>query len=360
MSPFKPAVNQQAYVKAGLLGFAGSGKSTTAMELCSGIAELEKKPIFYIDTENGSDFFVSRMKARGIGFEVWKTRAFVDLCTAVNEAVKAQAILQIDSVTHFWAEVMASYMRQKNRTKLTFADWNPIKSTWAKFTDLYLNSPAHIAMCGRAAFEYDHFIDEAGDKKIEKVGTKMSAEANIGFEPSLLIEMVAERIDNADKSPNARNIENVAYVIKDRSDLLNGKRFVKPTFKDFKPHYDFLNIGGEHVGVDTSRSSKDLFEPGNDNNWLEKKKQIAILKEEVEGLLVSAYPGRSAEDSKTKADLAFEAFGTRSWTALDDYTPEAMREGLGKMKALITARQEAKAATAAADSEKKTKTKEAK
>ena len=39
----KPAQNQTAYLKAGILGFQGSGKTYTATRLASGLAKLSGK-----------------------------------------------------------------------------------------------------------------------------------------------------------------------------------------------------------------------------------------------------------------------------------------------------------------------------
>lgn len=56
-------------------------------------------------------------------------------------------------------------------------------------------------------------------------GTKMATEKEMGYEPSLLIEMVKHR-------ENGRII-NRALVEKDRTDRLNGKKFDLPNFETF-------------------------------------------------------------------------------------------------------------------------------
>jgi len=61
ISILKPAQNQTAYLKAGIMGFQGSGKTYTATRIASGLAKLSKKEkpkIAFFDTEKGSDFFV--------------------------------------------------------------------------------------------------------------------------------------------------------------------------------------------------------------------------------------------------------------------------------------------------------------
>lgn len=341
IGPFKQALNQQAYLKAGVLGFAGGGKTFTAMLIAMGLHEHLRKqkvktgPVFMLDTETGSDFLVDRFKKEKIPFFVSKGRSFTTLLDGVKHAEAENAILLIDSISHFWRELMKSYQLAHNRKRLLFQDWGPIKETWGQFTDAFLNSRVHIIMSGRAGYEYDYFEDEAGQKQLEKTGTKMQAETNMGYEPSLLIEIVRRHKEQETKG-RPKQVEgqlwdHVAYVLKDRSALLEGKTFVNPTFADFQPHVDFLNLGGEHVGVTTTDDSKTLFPKEGDNGY-HRRRQIEVALEEIQGFLTSAYPGQSAAEKKIKADLLEECFGTRSWTKMQDFDPEMLRKGLANLK----------------------------
>ena len=333
---FKVAENQQAYLKAGILGFAGSGKTYTASLIAKGIAEKsKKKAVAFLDTEVGSDFLVPRFKEWGIRLYVSKSRAFVDLLDGVKAAEDNVSVLIIDSVSHFWTEVQESYKKAHNRTRLAFQDWGPLKSQWARFTDLYLNSRLHIIMCGRAGYEYGFFEDEDGKKQLEKTGTKMKVEGEMGYEPSLMVEMVREKIENPDGRVEAQLWNHTAYILKDRTQAIEGKRFVNPTFQGFEPVFNFLNLGGEHIGVQTAKDSSALFAKDSEQNFYEQKRQKEILVEELQGEFVSAYPGQSAEDKKTKADLCFQILGTRSWTAVGEMPIGQLKEGLDKLRQVV-------------------------
>ena len=330
---FKKAENRQGYMKAGIMGFPGSGKSFTSTEIAIGLVKMtgDKRPVFALDTEKGFDYLVERFKKEGVELYVARTRAFVDLLDAIKQAEKDASVLIIDSITHFWEEVQAAYKKKHNRTSLTFADWGPLKANWATYTRAYLDSRLHITMCGRAGDVYDNYLDEDGKRQIEKVGTKMQAEKNLGYEPGLGIEM--ERVSLGQFKKGQRNFVNRAHIIKDRFDVLDGKFFDNPTFETFLPHIQKLNLG-QHEGLSDANSQK-LFERDSSENWQQKRKQVEILKEEIQGELTSAYPGRSAEDTKIKTDLINDAFGTRSWSALDEMTPEELRAGLDVIKAQI-------------------------
>jgi len=339
-SLFKPAENQQAFLKCGIMGFAGSGKTYTGALIAKGIVEKikSKKPVYFVDTETGSDFLVPFFKSAGIKLFVSKSRAFVDLLASVQEAEREASVLIIDSISHFWKELQDAHKKATGRNRILFQDWAVLKGTWGRFTDSYLNSRVHIIMNGRAGYEYDYFEDESGAKQLEKTGTKMKAETDMGYEPSLLLEMLREKKDNEDGKVEARLWNHTAYVLKDRTTLLEGKKFVNPTFKDFEPVFDFLNIGGEHIGVDLEKTSAVLFERDSDQNYFEQKKQREIILEDIQMELVSAYPGQSADEKKIKTDLIFDAFNTRSWTALADFEARKLSDGLKSIREQIKKR----------------------
>ena len=78
----------------------------------------------------------------------------------------------------------------------------------------------------------------------------MAAEKETGYEPSLLIEM--EKVFNEVRGKYVRR----ATVIKDRFSQIDSKQFENPKFESFLPHIKMLNLGGEHVGVDSASSGR--------------------------------------------------------------------------------------------------------
>lgn len=312
-------------MKMGIFGFQGSGKTWTACNVAIGLYKYigSKKPIGFIDSETGSDFQVERFRKVGIALEVDKSRAFEVLATDMREAEKNYDILIVDSITHFWRELMQAWKLKRHRTFISLRDFGPLKDEWSSgYTLPYINSRMHIIMVGRAANVYEDVEDNGGEDKTKsiKTGTKMSAEGETGFEPSLLVEM--ERIFQHAGGRYARE----ATVIKDRFGVLDGKTFTDPDFAAFLPHIALLNLGGEHAGVDTSQSSDALFGDGGKSVAIRRQQQ-QILTEELEGLIVSAFPGQSAKEKKAKADITQIAFNTRSWTAIGDLWPEQLARG---------------------------------
>jgi hypothetical protein len=355
MQLFKRAANLQAFAKVGLYGPQGSGKTTTAMFIAQGLAKMTEKPapIAFIDTETGSDFFVDRMKEAKIPFYQMKTRAFQQLKPAIEEVEKSGAILVIDSVSHFWDELKQAYQKRLKRKSLQYQDWPIVKGEWRiGYATPFVNSRCHIVVAGRMQDIYDDFFDDDGKRDIVKIGSRMRAEKEFGYEPHLVLEMeslgASQDALEAAKDKKERAGVRVkseliirAKVIKDRADVLNGKVFDFPTFDDFLPHFATLNLGGEHLGVDT-KNSEALFHDGSDA-YAKMTKEKTIVLEEIQGELVAAYPGSDKDSKRIKTEIIHAVFETRSWTAVEEKRLNDLREGLAIIKAalaVITAQEE--------------------
>lgn len=355
MSIFKKATNTMAFAKVGILGFAGSGKTRTASEIAVGLHKAigSEKPILFIDTETGSDFVLPIFKKHGIELLVSKTRAFKDLAEGLKEAPSISDILIIDSVSHFWVDIVESYRKKKNVNRLSFQDWGIIKPMWSNdFSTPFVTSPLHIIVAGRAGFEYDYFEGDDGKMELYKTGTKMKAEGEFGFEPSLLIEM--ERIKNPEaneayreaktrdaKMKAARQIATErefvrqATVLKDRSDIMDGKVFYNPTYMDFAPHWESINIGGEHKPLEAG-DSQGLFNKEGQPQWKVDRTRAEIALEEIKAEVDKFFPGSTAKEKQAKIRLSERVFGTASGKALEGMSYMLLENGLSRIKDIFT------------------------
>ena len=332
MSLLKRAENMQAYLKCGILGFAGAGKTFTATSIALGLCELTgNETVAMFDTETGSDFMLDRFDAAGIRFYVHKGRAFTDLMEYIRECQQdGIGTLIIDSITHVWRDITQSYCRKLGRKRLQFQDWAALKDEWCRLTDAFVNSRLHIIMCGRAGYEYDWEEDEEGNRELIKTGVKMKVESELGFEPSLLIEMERVRTKNLSKEWVRR-----ATVLKDRTDQLDGLIFDDPVFGDFMPHISRLRLGGEHLGVDTSRTSEALFEKP-DYTYAGLKRRQAIAIEKIhETFLLHGLDGTAKETQQKRAKLLIEIFDTSSKTAIEGLSAEVLEAGLEKLRGIL-------------------------
>lgn len=352
MSRFlQPFSQGQGYLKAGFLGFPGSGKSHTAALLAIAVRDFFKLegPIAMYDTETGGAYLEPLiMAATGKPLVGIRSRAFSDLMGMAQEAATGGvSVLIVDSITHPWRELCAAYLAEVNaarasqnrakRTRVEFQDWNAIKEKWGAWPDFYLNSPLHIIICGRAGWDWD--FEEKEDatgqthKELVKTGVKMKVEGEFGFEPSLLVNM--ERVPVFGDVPSVQvAFTHRATVLKDRFRVLDGKVFDNPTGESFMPHVRLFTPGAVNA-VDTAPKTPMGVDEAGDAQWQREKRQRTVLCEEIEGLLVSAWPGQTKEEKKLKADAIEAAFGTRSWTLIQTYDSARLSAGLETLKAFI-------------------------
>lgn len=334
----------QGFLKAGFLGFQKSGKTYTAALLALGTRELFglTGPVAMFDTEGGSEYIAPLLRtATGKDLLGIKSRSFDDLCTVAEECVAAEAsVLIVDSVTHVWRELCDAYLKQINakrpekygkKTSLEFQDWAHVKGIWGRWSDMYLNLPLHIIICGRAGYEYDFEEDERGKKQLIKTGVKMKTEGEFGFEPSLLVEMEREQEPDGQGGFKLRRR---ATVLGDRFGIIDGATMLDPGFDFFKPHVAMLKPG-THVPVDVTVKTDTGVDESGDGEWARERKTRTILCEEIQGEIVHAHPGQAAADKKAKADLIHAAFHTRSWTAVESMPSERLRHGLAVIRALL-------------------------
>lgn len=354
------------YVKASFQGPQGSGKSRTAVELACTTHRVfrSKKPIAFFDTEGGSDYLRSLIEER-TGFKPLrvKTRAFSQLLEVARECRQGAAdILIVDSITHVWREIQAAYMARINegrrfaKTRMDIQDIMAIKTQWAPWPDEFLNSPIHIIICGREGNEWGHEEDEeSGKRQLVAIGKKMKVEGEFGYEASLMVSMHAEQIAPAtirkknkttEKRPST--IINVATILKDRYDIMNGQMIEMPSGDDFMPFLERLNPD-LHREVDTQNHSVESM-PESDGGYNREKTDRQILVEKIQAEIATLYPGQTSDEKKARIELMKKYFGTNSWTEIDKrLSLQRLGEGLASLRAFALELQHSSEAATAND-----------
>lgn len=352
------ASQEAGHLKAGFLGFAGSGKTLTATLLACATREVLNLsgPVAFFDTENGSPYVRSVVK-KLTGSEplIKRSRSFDDLmgwataCTRVGVSFGI-----VDSITHPWRELCDSYLEQLNtslrnagkpqRKKLEFQDWSQIKLRWSRWAEFYVNAPFSVAICGRAGWEYEMTKDEeTGRKELNKVGIKMKTEGEFGFEPSLLVEMEAEQT----LEPNSQvpKITRRATVLKDRFMVLDGRSVTFPSTEDvgkayaavkkfFSPHLALL-VPGSSPTVDVATQTPfEMTEEGEAAASARRREREALL-EEIENDLVLAHPDRTEAGKAAKITALRNAFGIAAWAKITALPLADLRAGREKLLEIL-------------------------
>lgn len=334
MGILQDAYDEVAFAKIGMLGFPGGGKTYTAVLIAIGLAKEfgDGRPVAMFDTEKGSDWIRDIFKANGIKLLVAKRRSFKDLIAFTKEAEKEACVSLVDSVTHPWGELIDAAQKRYHTNKLKFHHWGPIKQEWSQFADWFLNVPMHAIICGRAGFEYSYEKDDDGDLQLLKTGTKMRAESQFGFEPSLVLELEAIKKSAISGNLHDKGIIHRCYVLKDRSRSLEGSELDNPGYEDFRPLWKVLNPKATETPVDTeSRSAEMLDDPEQSRAARGRKVQIAL--DEIKNEFIRhGITGTAKGVQERKIELLESHFGTNSWTAIEAMRLEDLITGLQALR----------------------------
>ncbi len=70
--------------------------------------------------------------------------------------------------------------------------------------------------------------------------------------------------------------------------MIDGQRFDDPTFEDFLPHINALNLGGEHIGVNVHDRTTVYENEDHSSQHYAVGKQIVL--QEIQELIKKKYP----------------------------------------------------------------------
>lgn len=260
MAGFRKAKAEQAALKVGIYGPAGSGKTFTALLLAEGLAKIAKKRIAYVDTERGTDFYCQAVPSRRVhpeafDFDALYTRSVTDIITSVKGLKPEEyGVVVLDSMTHVWEACIGAYRGKTTSIgTIPIHAWGQIKKPHNELMKYLLSSPMHVFLCGRQGNEYDD--DEDG--QLKKVGTKMKAEGETPYEPHILLRMEAVR------HKEGSDAVITAFAEKDRTGILAGRSIKNPCFDNIcKPLLGLLGSTQARVETDDEVNAKDAEKMG--------------------------------------------------------------------------------------------------
>lgn len=236
MAGFHKAKSEQAALKVAIFGPAGSGKTFTSLLIAEGLAKLDGKKVAYWDTEHGTDFYAQAVPNRqfhpeAFEFEAIYTRSLTEGNADVFGLDPAEyGVVVIDSMTHLWEAAIASYTGSRPGGKIPMHAWGKIKAPYKALMQWMINTPMHVFLLGRQAYEWGQ-DDDSGETVA--AGVKMKAEGETAYEPHLLLRMEGVkplRDDGKSVKKNAVAVPTM-YVIKDRTGILQGHTIPYPGFE---------------------------------------------------------------------------------------------------------------------------------
>lgn len=183
----RQATRQQAKLRIGLSGPAGSGKTYSALNLASGMAPWGK--IALIDSENGRGELYSHLGP----YQYLRIQAPYTP-EKYNEAIKmceeaGMEIIIIDSVSHEWEGEGGCLEIHSNIPGNTFTAWKEVNPRHNKFIQTILSSNCHIITTARRKQDYVLEINEKGKSAPRKVGLKEVQRDGFEYELTLSFDI---------------------------------------------------------------------------------------------------------------------------------------------------------------------------
>lgn len=325
---FTPVTSEDlpAFAKVGVFGFGGSGKTFTTFKIALGLIEYANlnKHINFLDTEKSSTFCLDLCQEAGVELRRKSSVSFFDLIAAI-ENTDDKTVLIIDSLTAFWDLLVGYYQDKFEVRRLKMHHWGPIKEKWKQFVRAYINSPAHIFICGRGKTLYMTSPDDDGGYDVNEKGTGMQAEKNFTFEPFFCVEMEREAGNVAQRQPDIH----LGFVRKDKFHQIDGQIFDNPDFNSFLPHFERINYGGKHIKIDYDNANDGAFDDHTqDGNASLRYRQKQAACEELWNLIANNLSSRKDDEKKLVYALTKAQFGATSKTTIEALDGAVIAEGL--------------------------------
>lgn len=244
---FTKATAKREYMKMGLYGKTGSGKSLTTLLMAEELAKMEGKRVAYIDTEKGTAFYIREVPERKVhpaafDIDTLETKSMFDALEAVEGLDPAlHGVVVVDSITALWEAAKATYQgKLTSKGGIPVQAWSAIKKPYKRLISLLMDGAYHVFICGREGVA----MEDDADGNAVVVGSKMKSEGETPYEPHILIRMIPEREE--DGTHRIR-----AFFEKDRSGIMTGKTFDWPNFQTIEPAVRVLVGTGASIALGT-------------------------------------------------------------------------------------------------------------
>lgn len=195
----RKAARQNQKLRLLLRGYAGSGKTYSALVFATELAkENPDSIIYYVDTENGSsELYATDFNYQMIDYlenfgEDFNPR---NLINVISQIEGPNSIIIVDSLSHFW-DGKGGVLEMQDKAGGRFADWAKVNPLYQEFVNCIIRSKSHVIACSRTKTEYALL---EGGKKIEKMGTKTVGREGLDYEFTTVLDMSKGGFATADK-----------------------------------------------------------------------------------------------------------------------------------------------------------------
>lgn len=229
---FRRAERKRVWLKLGITGPTGSGKTYSALKVAFGMGGK----VAVIDTENGSAELYSHLGEYDVLtiHSPFTVRKYTD---AIDAAVEAgYGVLIIDSLSHAWAAeggLLDKKSALDKRGGNSYANWGDVTKEYENFVAKLLQSPIHLIGTLRSKMQYVIEPGERGGTTVRKVGLAPVMRDGLEYDFSAILDI---------------DMEHGAAASKDRTGLFDGH--TKPlSEEDGRRIMQWLESGAEPEAV---------------------------------------------------------------------------------------------------------------
>lgn len=208
---FRTVSDVETKLRAFIFGPAGSGKTTTALQVALGLTDGDASRVCLLDSEHGSAAKAGRdLDAGFIHADVNAFRALLnrgDLVefdpriyeAAIREAASRYDVVIVDSLSHAWEATIAL----KEKIGDSWGAWKTITPIWRSLIETILTAPAHVICTGRAKTKRE-MSNERGKRDLKTVGVVPVVRDGTEYEFDLVLRMTDDHTAVVEK---ARSVE---------------------------------------------------------------------------------------------------------------------------------------------------------
>jgi hypothetical protein len=199
----RKASRQFRYLKIGVGGITGSGKTLGALETAFGICGDWSK-ICVIDTENRSaDLYAHLGEYDKLDLTEGHPKLYIEAIRSVCAADKYEVCI-IDSLTHEWAGrggllEMVDSMANTSASGNSYTVWGKATPLHNAFIESWLGAPIHIIATMRKKDDYVIEQNDKGKAVPRKVGLKNIQRDGLDFEFDVLLNIHSNHTCTVDK-----------------------------------------------------------------------------------------------------------------------------------------------------------------
>ena len=204
MSLIRRASRSEVFLKIGITGVSGSGKSYTSLLIAKGLMGGDLKDVVVIDTENGSADVYSDLGEYSVlpfGPPFAPERYIKAIKMAVDEGFKC---IILDSISHEW-DGAGGCLDIHTKLGGKFSDWATITPLHKAFIDAILQAKAHVIVTMRKKQDYA-MVEKNGRTVVEKLGLKEVQRDGLEYELTTNFDI---------------NISHLAVASKDRTGMFD-------------------------------------------------------------------------------------------------------------------------------------------